>query len=116
MAKRSQQLRPPARGSFDSGWHGLGRRCHAARPLALDVPNDQLTQVRGPAAAVVDGLIVEVLDVLSGELERDAAFAFNAGPAGHGGGGVCFLIIGGADAESNGVGLGEPRRISQWAP
>jgi len=86
---------------------GLGRR-HAARPLALNVPHDQLAQVGGPAAAVVDGLSVEVLDVLSWELKRDAAFAFNAGPAGHSGGGVCFFTIGGAVPVWNGVGLGEP--------
>lgn len=83
MGERSQQLRPPARGSINGGWHGLGRR-HAARPLALNVPDDQPADVRSARAALVLGLDVEVGDVLDGELDRYAALAFSSGPTGHG--------------------------------
>ena len=63
---------------------GLGRR-HAARPLALNIADDQPAQVCSTAAALVLRLDIEVLNVLSGELNRYAALAFSSGPTGHDG-------------------------------
>ena len=60
---------------------GSGLCCDWA--LALDVAHDQPAQVGRPAAAFVIRLRVEMLDVLSGKLDRDAAPSCGNGPAGH---------------------------------
>ena len=91
---------------------GISSSRDHARSLALDIPDDQRAQVRGAAHAVVGGLRVEVGDVLDGELDRHAALAFSSGPTGHGGKVVCFPSIGGADAESKGVGWWNHRKPS----
>jgi hypothetical protein len=53
--------------------------------LALNVADDQPAQVGRPAAALVLGLNVEVLNVIDGKFNRYAALAFSSGPTGHGG-------------------------------
>ena len=65
-------------------------RCRA---LPFDITDDQPAEVGGPAAALVAGLGVQVLHVVSVQFEGDGAASGTGGPIWHGGMVAVLLVV-----------------------